>query len=981
MSSPNKQNRKKNENPGQTKNSSDSKDEKRLVQSEESVSISSLKTPVRTESSGITLSNDAKEETKAEASSSTDESENPVTTESSEITPSRDQKEEATAEASRSSEFKNHATTELSEITLSKDPKEEATAEASSTDESNHLTTAESSESTLSKDPKEKATAKVSSTDEYKNPATTVLSEITPSKDQKEEAAAEASSTDESKNPATTVLSEITPSKDQQEEAAAEASSTGESKNLATTVSSEITASNYPKEEATAEASSTGESKHPATTGSSEITLSKDPKEEVTAETSSTDESKNPETTEPSEITPSRDQKDATAEASSTGESKIPAVTEFSEITPSKGLKDLKEEITAEASSTGESKNHATTESSEITPPRDPKEEVTAEASSTGESKNSATAESSEIIPSRDQKEEATAEASTTGESKNPAMAESAEITPPKDPKEPKEKIKAEAYSSTNKSNHLETTESSEITQLKNPKEEAKAEASLEGSSADISKNLVATKSSKITPSNDQEEEAKAEDLSIDKVKTSVKTDKSEDISQLEKSKEEGEIHGKFNFGKEDVEIFLMDSKDNSFQDADKEIEALEDRPDEEKSPRKGKKKGKGKGKKIEETELEENIDERNVPEFIIPPEFANVSTENEKGKRSPRAVKACGKCGMLFFNLGSYQSHWYREQGLFTTNFCQPCGINFVRRCELEFHKKNVHKSVKELHLILLQSKCLYVGPPVLAISGLLHRIWLYRSDHNRPDIRRIWGGNDELSKVSDWLVANKLTLNVDKSNFLIISPSRKHKTNKVNLFINNTSIAQKDCIKYIGVLLDKDLSWKQHIQQVKLKISKGIGILAKIRHYVPQQILRNLYFAFIQPHVNYALINWGSANLSSLIPVGRNLNKAIKIMNFNKNTASSKPIFHKFGILNLDDSYTLQCAKFMYDINTGTQVNFFCKLFQKTTSRHSYNTRQAARKKFAVPRARTNLKKRLITFNGVKIWNDVPLDIRSKL
>ena len=134
----------------------------------------------------------------------------------------------------------------------------------------------------------------------------------------------------------------------------------------------------------------------------------------------------------------------------------------------------------------------------------------------------------------------------------------------------------------------------------------------------------------------------------------------------------------------------------------------------------------------------------------------------------------------------------------------------------------------------------------------------------------------NDELSKVSDWLVANKLTLNVDKSNFLIISPSIKNKTNEIKLAINNKSIAQKDCIKYLGVLLDKDISWKQHIQQVNLKISIGIGILAKARHYVPPQILRNFYFSFIEPHVNYALINWGSANLSSLKPMGRNLNKA---------------------------------------------------------------------------------------------------------
>ena len=85
-------------------------------------------------------------------------------------------------------------------------------------------------------------------------------------------------------------------------------------------------------------------------------------------------------------------------------------------------------------------------------------------------------------------------------------------------------------------------------------------------------------------------------------------------------------------------------------------------------------------------------------------------------------------------------------------------------------------------------------------------------------------------------------------------------------------------------------------------------------------------------------------------------------------------------FGILNFNDSYTLQCAKFMYDINTGTQMDFLCQLFQKTTSRHSYETRQAAKKKFAVPQARTNLKKRFITFNGVKIWNEIPLDIRSK-
>ena len=69
---------------------------------------------------------------------------------------------------------------------------------------------------------------------------------------------------------------------------------------------------------------------------------------------------------------------------------------------------------------------------------------------------------------------------------------------------------------------------------------------------------------------------------------------------------------------------------------------------------------------------------------------------------------------------------------------------------------------------------------------------------------------------------------------------------------------------------------------------------------------------------------------------------------MNLDKNTTSSKSNVHKFGILNFDDSQALQCAKFMYDINEGSQMADICDLFQKTISRHNYNMRQAANKKF---------------------------------
>ena len=117
----------------------------------------------------------------------------------------------------------------------------------------------------------------------------------------------------------------------------------------------------------------------------------------------------------------------------------------------------------------------------------------------------------------------------------------------------------------------------------------------------------------------------------------------------------------------------------------------------------------------------------------------------------------------------------------------------------------------------------------------------------------------NTELEKISQWLIANKLSLNTSKSNYLIFSPNNKKSNKKIKIKINNTEIDEARVVKYLGVLIDNKLSSKAHVQQINLKISKGIGIIARLRHYVPRNILINIYNSFIQPHITYALINWG--------------------------------------------------------------------------------------------------------------------------
>ena len=95
--------------------------------------------------------------------------------------------------------------------------------------------------------------------------------------------------------------------------------------------------------------------------------------------------------------------------------------------------------------------------------------------------------------------------------------------------------------------------------------------------------------------------------------------------------------------------------------------------------------------------------------------------------------------------------------------------------------------------------------------------------------------------TEIVSSLLANKLSLNASKSNFFIIGPKKVIKT--INLSINNEKLKQENYTKYLGIIIDEKLNWKQHIKQVNIKISKGIGIIYKLRHFVPKNTLSMLY------------------------------------------------------------------------------------------------------------------------------------------
>ena len=122
----------------------------------------------------------------------------------------------------------------------------------------------------------------------------------------------------------------------------------------------------------------------------------------------------------------------------------------------------------------------------------------------------------------------------------------------------------------------------------------------------------------------------------------------------------------------------------------------------------------------------------------------------------------------------------------------------------------------------------------------------------------------NEELKKVADWFQANKLSLNVKKTNYMLFHPRAKSDDLPLvlpQLSISNTPISKVSNTKFLGVIIDENLSWSNHINTAENKISKNIGILCKGKTFMDSKCLRQLYFSFIHSYINYSNIVWGNS------------------------------------------------------------------------------------------------------------------------
>jgi hypothetical protein len=174
----------------------------------------------------------------------------------------------------------------------------------------------------------------------------------------------------------------------------------------------------------------------------------------------------------------------------------------------------------------------------------------------------------------------------------------------------------------------------------------------------------------------------------------------------------------------------------------------------------------------------------------------------------------------------------------------------------------------------------------------------------------------NNQLYNVNKWLCANKLSLNIEKSNFVIFRPPQKKISYSINLKINNKIIEEKTSIKYLGVIIDGHLNWKDHVHELSKKISRIVGILLKLRHFFPIKILVQLYYSIIYPFLSYDVLIWGNTYISNIQPLVILQKKAVRIMTFSEYRSHTSPLFKRLNLLKLIDIVYLDTSFFYVSV-----------------------------------------------------------------
>ena len=235
-------------------------------------------------------------------------------------------------------------------------------------------------------------------------------------------------------------------------------------------------------------------------------------------------------------------------------------------------------------------------------------------------------------------------------------------------------------------------------------------------------------------------------------------------------------------------------------------------------------------------------------------------------------------------------------------------------------------------------------------------------------------------LTQISSWLNDNRLVLNYDKTNVMIIgSRSKLTDITEFNVEVNAVVLKRVNNTKCLGVIIDDELKWNDQVDKVVSTVQAKLGMLRRVKPFIPVESMKMLYGAFILPHFDYCSQVWSERFQMHTDKLCKLQKRAARIILGKGYDTPSSELFNTLGWMPLQKRFLYLRAILMYKCVHNVAPSYLTENIIKVSDMHRYSPRQATEDTLFVPKFKTECLKHSPFVAGVKILNNLSKETRS--
>ena len=235
---------------------------------------------------------------------------------------------------------------------------------------------------------------------------------------------------------------------------------------------------------------------------------------------------------------------------------------------------------------------------------------------------------------------------------------------------------------------------------------------------------------------------------------------------------------------------------------------------------------------------------------------------------------------------------------------------------------------------------------------------------------------GEEIMTALNSWFTVNKMTLNAEKSTFTIFKSSTKAINLPDSIKFLDQEIKRTSYIKFLGLTLDENLSWNQHIEGLCNKLKSLFHIFYNIKDYVSKPEIQAIYYTLVYSRIKYGINIYGQAGSTKMLKIQTLQNQLLKVLSEKKYRYPTEKLHKEFNLLLVKDIANQELLTFVHNYFSNSLPPVFENYFDSFD--HHYETRNGNHT-IRIENHDTQMAAASVKVKGAKLWNDLNISYKN--